>query len=51
MRENKYGERVFSFITLFDAGEAHPSTGDRQVGFGRIVVSTNETPVVLVNME
>ena len=27
---SRYGERLFSFITLFDAGIATPSTGDRQ---------------------
>ena len=30
MRTNRYGDRIFSFITLFDAGIAHPATGDRQ---------------------
>ena len=30
MRYNRYGDRIFSFITLFDAGIAHPTTGDRQ---------------------
>ena len=31
MRQNKYGQRIFSFITLFDAGaKGSPGTGDRQ---------------------
>ena len=30
MRYNKYNQRIFSFITLFDAGEKSPATGDRE---------------------